>query len=554
MSERLGIYSHVELKAAKELVRELIRVVRSFRLYEASHPALSEMQIGLRQKWDGATAGGPIHLTFLERKVLLENEIVYSATTSNQIVPTALYDDGVVGFVLNRGIDPTELRRLVEVLAADSDTNVDYAAALWEADLTHVQVLLDTDDADDWDDPDSPQEFAEQIEGLGDARDPQVGVDYDDERTELGQMVAHGVPVQDEPDRFELTEAEHQELRRELAGDTYRATALHAMRVVHNMARIATPGENYEVLARAVRSLMRTITGSGDLDAAAEILGRAQVMMASPRDLEARLGELTRDCFREPPQLWSFLNAIDRLEYVDERRLHEFLIQIGPGCAATVGDWLIETNYPEVVARAMRGYGDEAVKVLVPLYLRSHEEARSRITPSLLRIGSPEALVALAGSLTNHSEEKRGQLLQAIARNPEPALRRVIVDALCDPSQSVRRIATGSLRKQDAPMVAKTMRDLLADGELEERSYDEAEDLFEMLSRIGDGEVASVLADHCMPRGFRFGRWRPTALQKLCLRSLRRMRAPSARAVVEELRETGPKPVRDALDDALGDY
>ncbi len=553
MSERLGIYSQVELSAAKDLVRELIRVVRSFRLYEASHPALSEMQITLRERWDAATAGGPVHLTFCERKVLLEDEVVYSATTSNQIIPTALYDDGVVGFVLNRGLDPNETRRLVEVLAVEHDANIDYAAALWEADLTHVQVLLDTDDGEDWEDPDSPQEFAQQVEGLGDDSDPQVGNDYDDERTELGQMVAHGVPGEDDEDRFELTDTESAQLRVELSADTYRSTALHAMRVVHNMSRHATPGENFEVLARAVQSLIRTITGSGNLDAAAEILGRAQVMMDSERQLESRLGELTRECFREPPQLWGFLNAIDRRETIDERRLYEFLIQIGPSGAATIGDWLVETRYPTIVARAMRSYGDDAVKVLVPLYLRSGENARARIAPSLLGIGSPEALVALVGTLQHHSEEKRAQLLQAIARSPEPALRRVILDALKDTAEPVRRIAVGALRKQDAPMVAKVMRDLFANGDLEERSYEEAEDLFEMLSRMGDGEVASVIADFCVPRGFRFGRWRPSPLQKLCLRSLRRMRAPSARDVVHELRMNGPKGIRDLLDSALND-
>jgi hypothetical protein len=64
--------------------------------------------------------------------------------------------------------------------------------------------------------------------------------------------------------------------------------------------------------------------------------------------------------------------------------------------------------------------------------------------------------------------------------------------------------------------------------------------------------VARLLADHCIPRGFLLGFVRLTAVQQLCARALRRMRAPDARPIVEELRRRAPRAVREILDDPLG--
>ena len=77
MGENFSIYSEVEVDAARDLVRELIRFIRSWRLYEGDHPTLGEMQIRLRQKWDNATAGGPLPLRLSDRRVFLEDEPLY---------------------------------------------------------------------------------------------------------------------------------------------------------------------------------------------------------------------------------------------------------------------------------------------------------------------------------------------------------------------------------------------------------------------------------------------------------------------------------------------
>jgi len=175
MSDRLGIYSELELKAAKDLVRELVRALRGVRLYQEDHPTLQGMVTNLRKRWEAATAAGPLALRLSEGAVLLEDVVVYRGTSRSDVLPCQLYDHGVAGLILKRGLEPDEAKRLVRALAREPDSEgADYALLLWEADLNHIQVLLDADENDD-EELESPEEFARQVATLGEEADPPAG-------------------------------------------------------------------------------------------------------------------------------------------------------------------------------------------------------------------------------------------------------------------------------------------------------------------------------------------------------------------------------------------
>ena len=51
MQEHVGIYSERDVKASQALVKELIRVVRGFKLYEGDHPTLTQLIDQLATRW-----------------------------------------------------------------------------------------------------------------------------------------------------------------------------------------------------------------------------------------------------------------------------------------------------------------------------------------------------------------------------------------------------------------------------------------------------------------------------------------------------------------------
>ena len=276
-------------------------------------------------------------------------------------------------------------------------------------------------------------------------------------------------------------------------------------------------------------------------------------MCQSTHDLELRVGELTLDAFLDPQQLWVFLRGLDKRDYLDRRSLAEFFAQLGDGAAPTVGEWLLETGKPEAAAAAMRVFGESGTEVLVGLYVNNGALGRERVGPALLKLGTPRALLALAAEFAKLPQATRLKLLHLIGRNEDPGLRHAVLTALDDPAQPVRAAALNIVRKHDAPQLAALLDEFFERGVFESRYRKETEDFFEMLARVGDANVARVLAERCLPKRFRLGFGGMTPLQQLCVRALRRMRSPDAKPVIEELKRRGPKSVREILEDPLGD-
>lgn len=554
MSDRLGIYSELELQAARRVVREVLRSVRGYRLYEGgSHPSLEAMLRELRSQWCQATAGGPLALRLTEKLVLLAEGVVHRSESRSESLPTALYDHGVVGLVLRHGIDAEEARRLVGVLARDPDDHTDYASLLWDADLSHVQVLLDVDDLGEEEGAKTPEEFARQVAGMGDADDPPVMTEFEQDREELTLQVARKLAGADDVDgECGFTDLERARIVQMRVEDGFVAAARHALRLVHHMARSDCGPEEAPVLEKAVQSLVSSLARSADLDGVTEMLRRSRAMETSERALVMRTGELTTATFQEPEVLGRFLRSLDCLETLEAPRLAECLGQLRPDSAATVARWLRDTKHPAAAAQAMRVYGDAAVAVLVPLYAGSDPEGRERIAPALLEIGTPEAVGALSREFDRLPEKTRLDLVRASERSPVAAVRATVLRALQDPSARVRRAAVGGLRRGDAPEVAKLLPGILETGAIEQADKHEVDGFFDMLARIGDAGVARVLADQCVPKGrLSLLRRKLTPLQRLCLKVLRRMHAPEIRAIVEELKSKAPREARDILEDPL---
>ncbi|MHC4930717.1 MAG: hypothetical protein ACYTGV_00795 [Planctomycetota bacterium] len=553
MPGQAGIYSQEELRDARELVHALVRTVRGHRLYGGEHPTFVGMIRQLMSRWDSATVGGPLTLRFTDQQALLDEEPIYTVSGQRDVIPTVLFDHGVVGFVFSPGVGHEEVRRLAAALAPEVGTVAyDFGSLLWEADLVHLQVMLDADDLP-VDADMSIDEFAQQVAKLADDEDPPVQPHYEMEREELRDHPLLPEEPQDDRERFSLSEREQLRVQQLVQSDNRISTLRHAIRVVHGLARGNLTLPEAETLERAINELVAATARAADFEGSIEILRRVESMRAQERDLEIQVAELTLAVFLDPENLRTLLRGIDVREHLDPLLLGELLALLGPSAAPEAAHWLMERNHPKVVAQALRVFGDEAAEALVPLYADASDETRERIGPAFLEIGTPEAFQALAADFARLSERSRHQLVQVVARAKDHKVRDVVVTALKDRSERVRRAAVGALRATDAGRVASIVSELLETEAFSRRSPSEVSDFFDMLARIGNGDVAAVLASHCVPRGLLPTLRKLTTLQRLCLRAMRRMRSPDAQAIVEEFRQRGPKVVRQYLDDPLAD-
>ncbi|MEM8883423.1 MAG: hypothetical protein AAGD14_05110 [Planctomycetota bacterium] len=548
MSGNLGIYSELELKAAKDLIRELVRALRGVRLYSEDHPTLEGMVTNLRKRWEAATAAGPLALRLTEGAVLLEDVPVYRGSSLGDVLPGQLYDHGVVGLIFKRGLEPEEARRLIEALAREpDDEGVDYALLLWEADLNHVQVLLDAEETED-EEFDSPEAFARRVASFGDESDPPMKPEFDEARRALRAQLD---PPELDPELFQFTEREREALEPLLANDGYRRTLRHALRVLHAMAYEQLDPEEGITVEHVTGLLVERLAGTGDLPGLSELLERSEEMCQGQGPIRQHFAEYTLATAREHPVVTAALDGLERVQRIEAPDLALCLARLGPEAALPFAQWLGRTKHAETAREAMRVMGPEAERVLVELYASAETENRGQLRPALIDLGTHDALAAIADESPQLEETTRLEIVRLGERSTDPRVRRAVTRGLRDPSPRVRLASIKATRRSDAAAVAEFLREQLAAATLDRRPPEESRQLFEMLGRIGDGDVAMVLASQCRTRGLAARFKKPTPFQEACLVALRRMRAPDAKRVVDELADKAPSAFRELLEDGF---
>jgi len=291
------------------------------------------------------------------------------------------------------------------------------------------------------------------------------------------------------------------------------------------------------------------LAATGDLEGVTELLLRCESMREGQGPIRCHFGEYTLATTREHAVVSSLLDGLEKASYLAPGDLAACLARLGDEAALPFAQWLARTRHHDAAREAIRVLGHEAERVLVELYEAADAEKRAQLRPALIDLGTHDALAAVAPEFDALPEATRLLVVRLGDRSTVPAVRDAVARGLRDGSARIRLAAIAAARRVDAPAVAKYLREQLGDDGFERRSPEELKQLFEMLSRVGDGEVATVLADQCRTRGLGARFKKPTTLQERCLGSLRRMRSPDARAVVSELYDDSPRAFRELLED-----
>ena len=105
--EQVGIHSVQVVDAARELVKRLVRAIHTVRLYSADHPAVHGLAEPIVEQWTEATENGPLVLSLHQINVMLEDALLHSARARRDVLPTSLYEEGILGLVVRPGMDVT---------------------------------------------------------------------------------------------------------------------------------------------------------------------------------------------------------------------------------------------------------------------------------------------------------------------------------------------------------------------------------------------------------------------------------------------------------------
>ncbi|MFQ5843965.1 MAG: HEAT repeat domain-containing protein, partial [Planctomycetota bacterium] len=546
MSIRLAsIHSPEVLDAARKLARTLVRGVRTARLYARGHPTVRGLAGPITDQWREATREGPIVLTLTPNAVMLEQEALYVTRKERDVLPNLLYDEGVIGLALHERVEADEVYRLLDVLGSELDASGDYATLLWEAELEHLEMMVD--EGERGGEEITPEFFASEVTGAGDEDDPPAGEDYERERRTLDRALTDDGLLPPALESIVATDEDRSAAREWVARDTYLGTVRQVGLILDRLVQQGPDPAEEEALAEALQVVLAGVLASDDLDLARELLDRAhRHAHGSAEAGRAYASRISAEMAR-PEHLLPFLMRVETRRKLNPRRYGEFLLRLGAAGARSLATWLLRSDYPAVVSRALCFHGDATAAALTSLLRGADAGGRERIVPILLRIGTPEALRALGSEMDRLPDPERARLAEAVGQRGEPEVRAVLLRALQDENERVRRAAVEGLRPEDDARLAPVLGAVLRGRTLEGRTAEELALLFDKLGRIAGAELAAVLAQPCARIGLKARLLGLTAVQALCLRALRRVRSPEARGVVDALREQAPRLVREAL-------
>ncbi|MHC4954054.1 MAG: hypothetical protein ACYTGZ_09200 [Planctomycetota bacterium] len=454
--------------------------------------------------WRRATRNGSLILELAPNSVQVGELLACSGSGANSVIPGRLHAQGVSALVLQPGLEADEAQRLLDALSADpTDDTIDFALRLWEADSMHLLLELD------------------EIE----TRDVMLDVSA-----------------------LATNEVDREKIAAGLREPEYSPAVQAALDVLHGLAHQRLTATELDSVELATAAFTRQLAATGDVSGMIRLLEQSEKMAREESRCRRRVAEATLATARERAVATALLDSLEKEDAVDALRLGRCLALLGPVSAVPYVRWLTTTRHLRAGHATLRVHGRDTEQALVALHSTAERPNRARLRAALLELGTHDALAAAAADYEHLVERERVQIVELGERSGDADIRNAVIRALSDKSGLVRRAALGALRRGDGPQVITRLPELLSAETLQRRTSEEVDLIFEALARIADPEIADWLIEASHGRQLRARFRRPDRLETRCLHALRDMRAPDARAIVQDFRSRAPRAFREQLD------
>lgn len=522
------------IRAAGEIVQEIVRVFKTRRLYAPDHPKRREVEGRsielIRNLVDEV---GPISLSISEKALSVEEEPVYSQEVGRESIAFLMFHEGLRELVLHPGIEDDEITGLLDEVAVsasvlEEEGEKDLLARLWERDFIHLRYyFIETLAEEEWV---PPVEREEEDEDEGEDDRGPIELSEEDrsasERLAVLEKFDSALYILDDEDMATL----QAELESERGAVLVRQAVTLMRELLWDPAR-----DDPSIVLNAVRDVQRSLVESGDFD--------------EVRDLHEVFASLLGSDAATPPIRETFDEL--RVEATSE----ETLSRLGRDLeAGNVSDESAAEYYGtfgrDDLARVLRGAGDvkrlcqrpAIAGVLLALIredphalgaaLRSDGTTASRAAHLASMATDPRLLDALGEALGSDLAEVRREALVALKAFGSGRALEHVSRSVEDPDPAIRLYALRHLVTHRYEPALPRVRALLEQGDLEERSLAERRLLFEAYGALGGEGVIHDLARRLRRRGlFR----KPDPETVACvLVGLGATAAPEARELVEQ--------------------
>ncbi|HET7497890.1 MAG TPA: HEAT repeat domain-containing protein [Candidatus Eisenbacteria bacterium] len=574
----------LDVKRVADWIQTLIRTVKAMRMYLPNNPTLHKFQGDLEGRtWSVLKEIGDITLTVQQFDFLFENYSVYHNAAREDSLAFRFYADGVREITIKEGLEPQELRGLLDVLKRSTDGpsgQDDVVTLLWERDFRHVEYIyipLDELIGDASPAPKGREEEAEASSEPGGGLPWPGSVAPEEEESDASATAGPdqaGAPIAAErsddwaPEtsvdsawdeaasvQFRMTDEELSTLEAGIREEEARPLGSEVLEIVAAILESEEEPAGFLESAVAFQRFIELAIEEADIARANALLARLKTIAAKKAERHADFAGIAEQVIREigrPSFLAQAAPTLNAHPEIDPAVLTNFLIQLGSGAAPAVCDLLGQVNHVKhrrALCEALATSCRDDVEILIGRLGDSRWYVIRNVVYVLGRIAHQGVERALDRALHHEDVRVRKEAVRALGKIESPTSRAYLISAFRDADAGVRVQAATTLAAKRDERAAQSILQVIGAPEFPRRDLGERQAFFEALGRSGsDALVPQLSATLTKGTLFRAGSDEDRYHAALALAWLG---TPAALAVLNRELSGKREPVRKAVEAAL---
>jgi hypothetical protein len=499
----------LDVKRVADWIQALVRTLKAYRMYLPNNPTLHKFQSDLEARtWSCLKEIGDIVLNVQQFDLLFEDYSVYHNAAREESLAFRFFTDGVRQMTFREGLEPQELRGLLEVLKKATDPSQgqdDVVTLLWERDFRHIEYVhisideIVDESGDDQDyqpeegaieggmpSPSSPTDVAEQAQVSASGESVLERSDDWNPKAPIKSSWDESIGVQ-----FALSEQESKELHESIGVEEARPLLTEVLEIVAAILSSEEEPTSFLESASAFQKFIELALEEGDLARANQLLSRLRTIAARRAETHNEFRGLAEQVIREigrPSFLGQFAPILNAHPELDPALLTNFLVQIGASGAGAICDLLGQVNHMKhrrALCEALAISCKDDVDVLISRLGDPRWYVIRNVVYVLGRIAHQGVERALDRALHHEDVRVRKEAVRALGNIESPTSRAFLISAFRDPDATVRIQAALTLAQRRDDRAAQSIWGAISAPEFARRDQAERRVFFEALGKCG---------------------------------------------------------------------
>ncbi len=509
----------LDVKRVADWIQSLVRTLKAYRMYLPNNPTLHKFQSDLEARtWSCLKEIGDIVLNVQQFDLLFEDYSVYHNAAREESLAFRFFTDGVRQITFREGLEPQELRGVLEVLKKATDPSQgqdDVVTLLWERDFRHIEYvhisieeIVDESGSSQGYEPEEgaieggipwPSTPTEILEEAPVATPGETVLERSDDWNPKAPIKAswdESIGVQ-----FALSEQESKDLSESIRVEEARPLLNEVLEIVAAILTSEEEPTSFLESASAFQKFIELALEEGDLARANQLLSRLRTIAAQRSENHNEFRGLAEQVIREigrPSFLGQFAPILNAHPELDPALLTNFLVQIGPTSAGAICDLLGQVNHMKhrrALCEALAISCKDDVDVLISRLGDPRWYVIRNVVYVLGRIAHQGVERALDRALHHEDVRVRKEAVRALGNIESPTSRAFLVSAFRDPDAGVRVQAALTLAQRRDDRASQSIWSAISSPEFARRDQAERRVFFEAMGKSGSDSSVPRLSE-----------------------------------------------------------